>query len=199
MGEVRTGRGLPFDEKYEVDPSTGCWVWRGYRDRNGYGRHRVEWAHRWSYEHHVGPIPDRHEIDHLCSNPPCVNPEHLEPVTKVEHARRTFARLGTDDRHLEAATLRVRGLSYLEIAEALDYAGKSGAACAVRSAVEKGLVSADAVPPARHLTEADYCDVSAIHAMGVPQTVIARWYGIDSSQVCRIVQRLRGQKEAPCG
>lgn len=180
------GRGLPFDEKYTVDPVTGCWVWTGYRDRNGYGRHKVEWAHRWSYEHHVGPIPERHEIDHTCSNPPCVNPAHLEPVTRLEHARRTFQRLGKDDLHLEAVSLRVRGLTYDEIAEALGYLGKGGASSAVRSAIAKGLVAAGDVPRRRLLDEDDYRDIRAIHAMGVPQTVIGRWYGVDSSRICRI-------------
>lgn len=186
MGEAVTGRGMAFDQKYVIDPDSGCWVWQGYRDRNGYGRHRVEWAHRWSYEHHVGPIPPEHEIDHLCSNPPCVNPDHLEPVTRVEHVRRTFSRLGKDDRHLQAAILRVRGLSYVEIAQALGYAGRTAAATAVNAAIAKGLVDPDDVPRRSTLDGADRADIRAIHAMGVPQTVIGRWYGVDSSQISRI-------------
>jgi hypothetical protein len=42
---------------------------------------RQVYVHRWSYEHHVGPIPEGHEIDHLCRNVLCVNPDHLEAVT----------------------------------------------------------------------------------------------------------------------
>jgi hypothetical protein len=45
-------------------------------------------AHRWAYEHFIGPIPAGLEIDHLCRVRHCVNPAHLEPVTKSENRRR---------------------------------------------------------------------------------------------------------------
>jgi hypothetical protein len=36
----------------------------------------------------VGPVPEGLELDHLCENPPCCNPAHLEPVTHAENNRR---------------------------------------------------------------------------------------------------------------
>jgi len=40
----------------------------------------------------VGPIPDGLHLDHLCANPPCVRPDHLEPVTQAENNRRAAQR-----------------------------------------------------------------------------------------------------------
>lgn len=70
----------------------GCWEWTAYVGNSGYGRFYVDdrgaLAHRWSYEFHVGPIPDGLVLDHLCRNRKCVNPEHLEPVTLSENVLR---------------------------------------------------------------------------------------------------------------
>jgi len=64
----------------------GCWIWCGSRQTNGYGRFSIahKWvpAHRWSYEQVRGPIPRGLDLDHLCREPLCVNPDHLEAVTR---------------------------------------------------------------------------------------------------------------------
>jgi hypothetical protein len=71
-----------------------CWPWlgAGAKVRFGYGLFkwagRVQPAHRASYEINVGPIPTGLYLDHLCRNPNCVNPAHLEPVTNEENLRR---------------------------------------------------------------------------------------------------------------
>lgn len=70
-----------------------CWTWDGRLNRDGYGvlsapLLRTKMAHRVSYILHVGQIPDGLTLDHLCRNPACVNPEHLEPVTMGENLRR---------------------------------------------------------------------------------------------------------------
>lgn len=81
-----------FWSKVNQATESGCWEWTGSLDRHGYGWFSIAAkpirAHRWSYEHHVGPIPAGLVLDHLCRNPSCVNPAHLEPVTSQENIRR---------------------------------------------------------------------------------------------------------------
>ena len=90
-----------FMRKVVVDPS-GCWLWTGGTNgRYGgfaFGHHKV-YAHRVSYEHHVGPIPKSLTIDHLCKVKLCVNPEHLEVVTYHENLRRSDAWAGVSQYH----------------------------------------------------------------------------------------------------
>ncbi len=72
-------------------------MWTAGTNDGGYGRFAISHetvvaAHRWSYEHHVGPIPDGHTIDHVknrgCISRLCVEPTHLEPVLLRENLMR---------------------------------------------------------------------------------------------------------------
>lgn len=76
----------------KVQKTEGCWLWTAALS-HGYGRfmrddRTAAGAHRWSYEYHVGPIPDGLVLDHLCRTPACVNPAHLEPVTQGVNSTR---------------------------------------------------------------------------------------------------------------
>lgn len=88
---------LPFPDnvwdRVEVGHPLGCWLWSGSRDTHGYGRVNTPIggvAHRVVYTLLVGPIPEGLTIDHLCRNPPCVNPDHVEPVEHAENIARGY-------------------------------------------------------------------------------------------------------------
>lgn len=71
-----------------------CWIWNAAKMPTGYGYfaiggNRSTYAHRIAYESLRGPIPSGLTIDHLCRMRACVNPEHLEVVTREENGRRT--------------------------------------------------------------------------------------------------------------
>jgi hypothetical protein len=81
-----------FLRKIEPVPS-GCWLWSGGTDPTGYGRFcvadsRMSYAHRYSYEFFTSAIPTGYDIDHLCRVRNCVNPDHLEAVTRSENLGR---------------------------------------------------------------------------------------------------------------
>ena len=89
---------VPVIERFQskVFKTSRCWLWTGaltsMKPFKGYGifwnKGKKRLAHRFSYERAIGPIPDGLDIDHLCRVRCCVNPEHLEPVTRLENILR---------------------------------------------------------------------------------------------------------------
>lgn len=76
---------LLFWLKVQLDPVSGCWLWTG-STTDGYGNltrdNKTIYAHRLTYETLVGPVPEGLDLDHLCRIRRCVNPDHMEPVTR---------------------------------------------------------------------------------------------------------------------
>jgi DNA-binding transcriptional regulator YiaG len=70
---------------------TPCWIHRGALNHAGYGQVFGKTAHRRAWEEAHGLIPHGLEIDHLCRVRACVNPDHLELVTRAENCRRGAA------------------------------------------------------------------------------------------------------------
>lgn len=88
------GRTNDITDKWMPEPNSGCWLWLGAEDENGYGRvvagdgtRRIVKAHRRVYELLVGPIPEGMMLRHKCDTRCCVNPAHLEPGTVTDNAR----------------------------------------------------------------------------------------------------------------
>lgn len=70
----------------KVEKTATCWLWAAAKLPSGYGIFTIErvnqYAHRVAWEWLRGPIPFGLDIDHLCRVRNCVNPDHLEPVTR---------------------------------------------------------------------------------------------------------------------
>lgn len=73
----------------KVDKSGECWEWLAFKDRDGYGKFMSpglpQYAHRTAWHFLRGPIPQDMQLDHLCHNRGCVNPEHLRVATNQEN------------------------------------------------------------------------------------------------------------------
>lgn len=86
-----------FWSKVQPCPMSGCWLWTAAtHKRSQYGlfgvgsrKDGLEYAHRYSYRRLVGEVAAKLDLDHLCRVRCCVNPAHLEPVTRAENMRRS--------------------------------------------------------------------------------------------------------------
>jgi len=89
-----TKHNLSIEERFwpHVEKTKSCWNWKAGLDSHGYGFIKLNKvnakAYRVAYELVKGPIPEGKQIDHLCRNRKCVNPDHLEPVTRRENILR---------------------------------------------------------------------------------------------------------------
>lgn len=82
-----------FHTRYEKTDL--CWNWLGKLNTGGYGTFKVgeaRTAHRVSYQFYKGELIESMQVDHLCSNPICVNPDHLELVTPEQNKARSKVR-----------------------------------------------------------------------------------------------------------
>lgn len=92
---------IRYERHIDRNGPNGCWIWTGSGNKAGYGQFRIGRSnqgnpvisvHRWSYEHHKGPIPEGQIVRHRCDNPRCSNPEHLVLGTHKDNSDDKLAR-----------------------------------------------------------------------------------------------------------
>lgn len=106
-GHTTRGRFIVGWDERDKGYDTPCWEWRT-EWATGYG------GHRKVYRRLRGPVPDGLELDHLCRNTKCVNPDHLEAVPRAENLRRGDGTKLTADqvREIKARAQRMSGSTY---------------------------------------------------------------------------------------
>lgn len=97
-GTSTVGTAAHIQSRCRVDIRTGCVEWTGTLSDDGYGKAVVgyraharpvrRYAHVVSFEMWRGAVPTGLELDHTCRNRRCINPDHLEPVTRKVNVRR---------------------------------------------------------------------------------------------------------------
>ena len=107
MDRLNTSKKIPvkelFEDRYIPEPNSGCWLWLGAGDQDGYGSFNPRgerWrAHRYSWTVHNGPIPQGMLVCHVCDVTACVNPSHLflgdEATNAADMVRKKRSRTGT--------------------------------------------------------------------------------------------------------
>lgn len=90
-----------FDARVIPEPNSGCWLWLGSVNHDGYSRYAAcgyKSGHRFFYEQAKGKIPAGLQLDHKCRVRCCVNPDHLEVVTCAVNNYRSMNVSGVNKR-----------------------------------------------------------------------------------------------------
>ena len=174
-----------------ADPVTGCMDWSGGL-KNGYGRLTAPggarmYAHRVALALKLGrDLRDGEVTRHKCDNPPCVNPDHLEPGSTLENMRDCVDRGRHSARSekavqlmAEAKRLRISGLKLWEIGERIGVQwGVVGVWLAEMGCVKVRAVStdkADKMAKVWKMASEGRSQTDMGKAVGVSQTTVSNW------------------------
>lgn len=90
-------------DRIEIDHTSQCWIWKGLRDRAGYGKLGGKLVHRRTYTELVDEIPQGLVSSHLCHNKSCCNPNHIRICTQrenlLERGSRAIAKINSEKTH----------------------------------------------------------------------------------------------------
>lgn len=189
----------PIQERLDrlsiYEPNSGCRLYLGHLNPNGYGQikihERCRQAHRVAYECFVGPIPDGLTLDHLCRNRACINERHLEPVPARVNTLRGFGFPGVNARKTHC----LRGHAYTTDNTLIMNNGarrcrqcepirrRAAALNQIRRTEERRILGALALDPSR-----PFCKWG--HAFTQENT----YFSIRGDQVCRECDRIKARR-----
>lgn len=189
-----------FDQSFwsKVDKRSDleCWPWLGPANALGYGvfsfRYHRTMAHRVVYELTKGPIPKGLVIDHLCKNPGCVNPSHLEAVSQSVNMARSAIRSGHQNYYANQSRCKY-GHLYDDINTRLDTNGhRRCRICCREDTRQRRLTQIEAMAPAELLERENKQKMArqAIAAASSARMKLAHDH-INGVQFCRICRNLK--------
>lgn len=195
-----------FSEKYEVNPETGCWDWKGSISRNygyiageslGNGKREPNiQAHRFSYIHYVGPVPSGMKVLHSCNNSICVNPKHLRLGSHADN----MADLAASGRRIgrgSGARIGIQKLSKLKklLKTKMTQQQIADQVGIDRSTLQRILKRGDLEkPPSKRTTLTDEQKISAVSMLKAGRTVsfVAASFGVDRKTIRNIRDKAKG-------
>lgn len=106
---MNPNKSITEDSEHRTISTDDCWIYAGVKDDSGYPNIQIDGSskgvHRIMYTEHIGAIPDGLTIDHLCRVTSCINPIHLEAVTKGENTLRRYRLPGEEDKCMQGHPL----------------------------------------------------------------------------------------------
>lgn len=143
---------------------SGCWLWMGGLDKDGYGQTHYQGrnvrAHRAAYLLFKGPVTSGLVVMHRCDIPACINPDHLGLGTNAEN---------TEDRTKKGRHRAASGDSHYMRRNPLLRSGSNA--------------------PAARLNEMAVLEILRLHSSGITQENLAKKFGITRSGVSAITTR----------
>ena len=183
-----------LSEKYSINKENGCWDWIGSVSR-GYGyigkdaKTNIA-AHKFSYLHHVGPVPSGMLVLHRCNNSLCVNPAHLKLGTHADNMA-DMKKAGTRVGRNAGTTLSAKQVAKMKrlLNAGLTQQDVADAVGINRTTVQRMLYSGriNAPPMKRvHLTDEQRREVRQLLKDGEPILRIAQRFNVDRRTIRNI-------------
>lgn len=194
--------------------TSDCWIWEGFKDHEGYGRLQTDWAkelktpfaHRISYHLFREPfLPSSRDkvIMHLCDNPSCVNPDHLQTATQTENIKdrdvkgRQKSKRGEENGYSkftmqqvqDIRTLRIQGKQIKQIVEQYKCERHTIADILTGKTYDRINTESLITAKANMLIELIDCWIVKLHSQGQSYRKIQETVSRSPSYICNVLKK----------